>query len=79
MTKPAIFIHMEILLSPAIEISAKKRLSDILGSRMNPDLLALGFLEYVVFLLSTTCHEAAHSLAALWEATGRRWRAGRCR
>ena len=33
---------------------------------MNPDLLALGFLEYVVFLLSTTCHEASHSLVALW-------------
>jgi len=33
---------------------------------MNPDLLALGFLEYVVFLLSTTCHEASHALVALW-------------
>jgi Zn-dependent protease len=33
---------------------------------MNPDQLALGFLEYVVFLLSTTCHEAAHSLVAKW-------------
>lgn len=31
---------------------------------MNPDFLALGFLQYVVFLLSTTCHEAAHALAA---------------
>lgn len=33
---------------------------------MNPDLLALGFLEYVVFLLSITCHEAAHALVAKW-------------
>ena len=33
---------------------------------MNPDALAFGFLEYVVFLLSTTCHEAAHSLVAKW-------------
>ena len=32
---------------------------------MNPDLLAIGFLEYVVFLFSTTCHEAAHSLVAV--------------
>ncbi len=32
---------------------------------MNPDLLALGFLEYVVFLLSTTCHEASHALVAM--------------
>jgi Zn-dependent protease len=31
---------------------------------MNPDDLAFGFLEYVVFLLSTTCHEASHALAA---------------
>ncbi|HWE51773.1 MAG TPA: site-2 protease family protein [Bryobacteraceae bacterium] len=33
---------------------------------MNPDLFALGFLEYVVFLFSTTCHEGAHALAAKW-------------
>jgi Zn-dependent protease len=31
---------------------------------MDPDFLALGVLWYVVFLLSTTCHEAAHALAA---------------
>lgn len=31
---------------------------------MNPDLLATAPLWYVVFLLSTTCHEAAHALAA---------------
>jgi Zn-dependent protease len=31
---------------------------------MNPDELVFGFLEYVVFLLSTTCHEASHALAA---------------
>ncbi len=28
--------------------------------------LAFGFLQYVVFLLSTTCHEASHSLVAKW-------------
>jgi len=33
---------------------------------VNPDQLAFGFLEYVVFLLSTTCHEASHSLVAKW-------------
>jgi len=33
---------------------------------VNPDQLAYGFLEYVVFLFSTTCHEAAHSLVAKW-------------
>src|SRR5580693_7560497 len=33
---------------------------------MNPDQLAFGFLEYVVFLLSTTCHEASHALVAKW-------------
>src|SRR6185503_13463800 len=31
---------------------------------MNPDTLILGVIWYVVFLLSTTCHEAAHALAA---------------
>ena len=29
---------------------------------MDPDQFALGVLWYVVFLLSTTCHEAAHAL-----------------
>jgi len=33
---------------------------------MNPAVLAFGFLEYVVFLLSTTCHEASHALVAKW-------------
>ncbi|HYP13195.1 MAG TPA: site-2 protease family protein, partial [Bryobacteraceae bacterium] len=28
------------------------------------ETLALGFLWYVIYLLSTTCHEAAHALAA---------------
>ncbi|HEY6291027.1 MAG TPA: site-2 protease family protein [Terriglobia bacterium] len=31
---------------------------------MNPDTLALGLLWYVAFLLSLTCHEGAHALAA---------------
>jgi len=31
---------------------------------MNPDTILLGVTWYVVFLLSTTCHEAAHALAA---------------
>ena len=29
-----------------------------------PDALAFGFILYVVFLFSTTCHEAAHALVA---------------
>ncbi len=33
---------------------------------MDPKLLAFGFLEYVVFLFSTTCHEASHALTAKW-------------
>ncbi len=32
---------------------------------MDPHLIALGGLWYVAFLLSLTCHEAAHALAAL--------------
>src|SRR5262245_30770462 len=31
---------------------------------MEPSALALGLVWYVVFLFSTTCHEAAHALAA---------------
>src|SRR5262250_1038166 len=31
---------------------------------LTPDLIALGFIWYVVFLFSTTCHEASHALAA---------------
>ncbi|HXN23010.1 MAG TPA: site-2 protease family protein [Candidatus Dormibacteraeota bacterium] len=31
-----------------------------------PNVIALGFIWYIVFLLSTTCHEASHALAAKW-------------
>ena len=31
---------------------------------LTPDFLALGFIYYMVFLFSTTCHEAAHALVA---------------
>ena len=31
---------------------------------LSNDILVLGFAWYVVLLLSTTCHEAAHALAA---------------
>lgn len=33
---------------------------------MDSNLLVFGLLEYLVFLLSTTCHEAAHALVAKW-------------
>lgn len=33
---------------------------------MDSDFLVLGLLWYVVFLLSTTCHEAAHAFIAKW-------------
>ena len=33
-------------------------------SDMSPELLVYGFISYVVFLFSTTCHEASHALAA---------------
>jgi len=33
---------------------------------MSIDAIALGLLWYVVFLLSTVCHEAAHALVAKW-------------
>lgn len=31
-----------------------------------PDMLLRGFLYYMAFLFSTTCHEAAHALVAKW-------------
>jgi len=31
---------------------------------ISPELLVLGFIWYVAFLFSTTCHEAAHALVA---------------
>jgi Zn-dependent protease len=31
---------------------------------LSPETLVYGFISYVVFLFSTTCHEAAHALAA---------------
>lgn len=31
---------------------------------MTPEFFALGLIWYIVFLFSTTCHEAAHALAA---------------
>jgi Zn-dependent protease len=31
---------------------------------LTPELLLMGFIWYIVFLFSTTCHEASHALAA---------------
>jgi Zn-dependent protease len=31
---------------------------------LSPEMLVMGFISYVVFLFSTTCHEAAHALVA---------------
>ena len=33
-------------------------------TQFSPDLLVYGFIWYVAFLFSTTCHEAAHALVA---------------
>ena len=32
----------------------------------NPNTLALGPIWFVIFLMSLTCHEAAHALVAKW-------------
>lgn len=32
--------------------------------QLTPDFLLIGLISYIVFLFSTTCHEASHSLAA---------------
>jgi Zn-dependent protease len=31
---------------------------------LSPEMLVIGFISYVVFLFSTTCHEASHALVA---------------
>ncbi len=33
-------------------------------SNLTPDVLLFGFISYVIFLFSTTCHEAAHAFIA---------------
>ena len=33
---------------------------------MKPEFIALGFLWYIAFLFSLTCHEASHALVARW-------------
>lgn len=33
---------------------------------LTPELLVFGFIWFVIFLFSTTCHEAAHALVAKW-------------
>lgn len=43
---------------------------------MDPNLVALGLIWYVVFLLSLTCHEASHGLAAKWGGDLTAFRAG---
>lgn len=32
--------------------------------QLNPEMLVMGFISYIVFLFSTTCHEASHALVA---------------
>ena len=31
---------------------------------LSPEIILMGFIWYFIFLFSTTCHEAAHALAA---------------
>src|SRR5437868_13266963 len=35
-----------------------------MGSELTGEFLVAGLVWYIVYLLSTTCHEAAHALAA---------------
>src|SRR3989440_2413750 len=41
-----------------------RRNKELFMTDVQPELIALGFIWYVAFLFSTTCHEAAHALAA---------------
>ena len=59
--------------SPALPLQTLPATSTLLARRKNktpsmpdlsPELLAFGFIWYIAFLFSTTCHEAAHALVA---------------
>jgi Zn-dependent protease len=43
---------------------------------LSPELLAFGFIWYVAFLFSTTCHEAAHALVAQKGGDNTAWLGG---
>ena len=61
---------MPLLSSPALAKHPRSNYATVGAANipfmpnLSPQLLALGFIWYVVFLFSTTCHEAAHALAA---------------
>ena len=46
-----------------LRYSTEEKKSHFMGE-IQPELIAQGFIWYVAFLFSTTCHEAAHALAA---------------
>ena len=48
--------------APSTLLSLRKK-STFMGE-IQPEMIALGFIWYVAFLFSTTCHEAAHALVA---------------
>jgi Zn-dependent protease len=43
---------------------SRETLTCIPMNELTPENLVLGFISYVVFLFSTTCHEASHALVA---------------
>lgn len=43
---------------------------------MSPETIALGLMWFVIFLLSLTCHEASHALAAKWGGDPTAFRGG---
>jgi Zn-dependent protease len=62
---PPVFLLVE-LIATSTRSDAANRVVRYDGSSVTSEELAFGFIQYVVFLLSTTCHEAAHALAAKW-------------
>jgi Zn-dependent protease len=62
------FLLLEFLAALATVRSLAKQMRNLYSARsmpdLSPDLLAYGFIWYVAFLFSTTCHEAAHALVA---------------
>jgi len=51
-------------LAHELAFRAPRLYAELLMNNLTPETLMVGFISYIVFLFSTTCHEASHALAA---------------
>src|ERR1700686_5412792 len=62
--KDGIFLNRLVGIRGQLAFPARKPYAELLMSELTPEMLMMGFISYIVFLFSTTCHEASHALAA---------------